>query len=91
MFDLSRLTPELKLQILSTVTNTLIGSMSVDGQAREAQLIAQCVKELDSEGYVDPLLHPAMVMVLLANAVMDLDPNFNFQAYVEKKNAEMLA
>jgi hypothetical protein len=91
MFDLSRLTPELKLQILSTVTNTLIGSMSVDGQAREAQLIAQCVKELDSEGYVDPLLHPAMVMVLLANAVMDLDPNFNFQAYVAKKNAEMEA
>lgn len=89
MYDLSRMSTETKLQVLSNVTNTLIGSMTVDGQVKEGQLMGDCVTEVEKEGKVDPLLHPILIAVLLANVVIDIDPKFNFAEFVARKNKEM--
>lgn len=91
MTSLQRLSDEMKLHVLSNMCSTLIGTMTMDGEAKAANLIADCIKELESEGHSDPLLHPAMCMALLAVMLVESVPDFNFRAFVDKKDAELRA
>lgn len=89
--NLGNIPAEYKLEILSNMCPTLIGTMTMDGESKAANLIADCVKEFESEGHSDPLLHPSMCMALLAVILADVVPDFNFREYVDKKNAELRA
>lgn len=89
MYDLSKMATEAKLQVLERVAQATIGSLLVGGQTKEAQLLSDCITEVEKEGDVEPLLHPIMLAVILANVVVDIDPTFNFPEFVARKNREM--